>query len=52
MAALGIPEDVRNAVVGHAKQGLTRRYNKHAYLNEKRAALEAYAAHLSGLMEA
>jgi integrase len=50
MAALGIPEDVRNAVVGHAKQGLTRRYNKHAYLAEKRAALEAYAAHIAALV--
>jgi integrase len=50
LTALGVREDVCEAVLGHAKQGLTRRYNKHAYLVEKRAALEAYAAHLAGIV--
>jgi integrase len=50
LSALGIPQDVCEAVLGHAKQGLTRRYNKHAYLDEKRAALEAYAAHIAGIV--
>jgi integrase len=50
LTALGVREDVCEAVLGHAKQGLTRRYNKHAYLDEKRAALETYAAHIAEII--
>ena len=46
MAELRIDFDVREAVLGHAKPDLVARYDKHDYLDEKRAALEMYAAHV------
>lgn len=46
LANLGFNQDVRDAVLGHAKPGLQKTYNKHDYLEEKRAALAAYTAHL------
>ncbi len=46
LAALGITQEVRDAVLGHAKPGLQRTYNKHDYMDEKRAALELYSGHL------
>jgi integrase len=51
LANLGINQEVRDAVLGHAKPGLQKTYNKHDYMDEKRAALEAYAEHLSRLFE-
>lgn len=44
LARLGFNQEVRDAVLGHAKPGLQRTYNKHDYLDEKRAALEAFGA--------
>lgn len=46
LADLGFNQDVRDAVLGHAKVGLQRTYNKHDYAEEKRRALEAYAKHV------
>lgn len=46
LANLGFGREVRDAVLGHAKPGLQKTYNKHDYLDEKRAALEGYARHL------
>ena len=46
LAQLGFSQDVRDAVLGHAKPGLQRTYNKHDYMDEKHAALEAYAQHI------
>ena len=46
LATLGFSQDVRDAVLGHAKQGLQKTYNKHDYHDEKKVALETYAAHL------
>jgi integrase len=46
LAHLGFNQEIRDAVLGHAKPGLQKTYNKHQYLDEKRAALSAYAAHL------
>ena len=46
MADLGVRPEVRAAVLGHAKTGLQRTYNRHDYLAEKREALTAYAGHL------
>ncbi len=51
LARLGFNQEVRDAVLGHAKPGLQRTYNKHDYLDEKRAALEAYGAHIMGLLK-
>jgi integrase len=50
LADLGFNQDVRDAVLGHAKVGLQRTYNKHDYGDEKRAALEAYAEHMMGVV--
>ncbi|CAN7219483.1 tyrosine-type recombinase/integrase [Mesorhizobium sp. LjNodule214] len=46
LAHLGFNQEVRDAVLGHAKPGLQKTYNKHDYLEEKRRALQAYAEHL------
>jgi integrase len=50
LAHLGFSQEVRDAVLGHAKPGLQRTYNKHDYVAEKRRALEAYAAHIMGVV--
>jgi integrase len=44
---LGISGEVRDAVVGHAKRGLERIYNKNGYLSDKRHALQAFADHVT-----
>lgn len=46
MAQLGVTEQVCEAVLGHAKPGLRRTYNKYNFLDERRAALDTYAAHI------
>ena len=51
LARLGFNKEVRDAVTGHAQDGLQRTYNKHDYMAERRAALEAYGAHLAGLVK-
>ena len=43
LANLGFNQEVRDAVLGHAKPGLQKTYNKHDYVEEKQAALTAYA---------
>lgn len=45
--ALGVPYEVREAVIGHAKKGLDRVYDQHDFLDEKREALDAWAARLT-----
>ena len=50
LANLGFNQEVRDAVLGHAKPGLQKTYNKHDYLDEKRAALETYAESITGLV--
>jgi integrase len=50
LANLGFSREVRDAVLGHAKPGLQKTYNKHDYLNEKRDALKAYEDHILGLV--
>ena len=51
MAALGIVQEHRDAVLGHAKPGLQKTYNKFDYSDEKVAALRAYAKHLMGIVK-
>lgn len=50
LADLGLNQDVRDAVLGHAKVGLQRTYNKHDYADEKRCALDKYAEHIKGVV--
>jgi len=51
LADLGFNQDVRDAVLGHAKPGLQKTYNKHEYLDEKREAMAAYGAHILGVLK-
>ncbi len=51
LADLGFNQDVRDAVLGHAKPGLQKTYNKHEYLDEKREAMAAYGAHIMGIVK-
>jgi integrase len=47
-----ISDLVRELVIGHTKPGLHRVYDQHAYLDEKRQALDAWAARLRGIVGA
>ena len=44
-------QEIRDAVLGHAKPGLQKTYNKHGYFEEKKAALDAYAKHIMEVMK-
>jgi integrase len=46
LSALPVPDLVRELVIGHTKPGLHKVYDQHAYLDEKRHALELWAARL------
>ena len=46
LADLGVIQEVRDAVLGHAPRWLQRIYNTHSYLSEKREALGVYGAHI------
>jgi integrase len=53
MARLGIPVNVIEAVLAHRGgevSGVSAVYNRHSYLPEKRRALDAWAAHIMGLV--
>lgn len=49
LARLQVPEIVAEHVLGHAQRGLVGTYNVHAYLDEKREALELWAGHLESI---
>jgi integrase len=51
LSALRIPEEVREAVLAHARPGIKGHYDMHSYLDEKRDALEQWAARLRGIVE-
>jgi len=46
MAKLGIPDTVAERVLNHKLQGMMAVYNRHSYLDEKRAALTAWAEYV------
>ena len=46
-----ISDLVRELVIGHTKPGLHKVYDQHAYLDEKRFALDAWAARLRSIVE-
>jgi integrase len=50
---LGIPESVAKAVINHAmpKSDALSAYARHSYAEEKRAAIEAWAAHVSEILK-
>jgi integrase len=45
-----IPDLVRELVIAHSKPGLHKVYDQHAYLDEKRHALDAWAARLRSIV--
>jgi hypothetical protein len=50
----GVTLQVTEAVLGHvsgSRAGVVGIYQRHDYANEKRAALEAWGAHVMGLVE-
>jgi len=51
LSALRIPEEVREAVLAHARPGIKGHYDHHQYLDEKRDALTQWATKLQGIVE-
>jgi len=51
LSALPIPDLVRELVIGHTKPGLHKVYDQHAYLDEKRHALELWQARLRDIVK-
>ncbi len=47
----GVSVDVAEAVIGHAAAGILKVYDRHDRLEEKRAALSAWSAHVESLVE-
>jgi hypothetical protein len=50
-AVPNISDLVRELVIGHTKPGLHKVYDQYAYLDEKRFALDAWAARLRSIIE-
>lgn len=50
LSALPIPDRVRELVIAHAQPGLHKVYDQHSYLDEKRRALELWAARLGSIL--
>jgi integrase len=51
LSALRVPDMVRELVIAHAKPGLHKVYDQHTYLDEKRHALELWAARLRSIVD-
>jgi integrase len=51
LSALPIADRVRELVIAHAQPGLHKVYDQYAYLDEKRRALELWAARLRAIVE-
>jgi integrase len=50
LSTLPVPDLVRELVIGHTKPGLHKVYDQHSYIDEKRKALELWAARLRGVV--
>jgi hypothetical protein len=51
MPDAGVQENIIPKILNHKDTGVTRRhYNLHAYRSEKRAALDAWARYLEGIL--
>jgi hypothetical protein len=46
LSALPVPDLVRELVIAHTKPGLHKVYDQHAYLDEKRRALDLWSERL------
>ncbi len=47
LAELHVPEEVAERVLNHAKKGLAKVYDRHAYTEEMRTAMEGWAEHVA-----
>ena len=50
LSRLRVPFEVAERVLGHVQGGVAAHYDHHAYLSEKREALEAWGRHVEGLI--
>jgi integrase len=50
LSALPVPDLVRELVIAHTKPGLHKVYDQHAYVDEKRHALELWAGRLRDIV--
>jgi integrase len=50
LSALPVPDMVRELVIAHARPGLHKVYDQYAYLDEKRHALQLWAARLRSIV--
>jgi integrase len=51
LAGLRIEPDVAERVIGHVIGGVRGVYDRHAYIDEKREALERWALHVAGIID-
>jgi hypothetical protein len=51
LSALPIQDRVRELVIAHAQPGLHKVYDQHSYLEEKRRALDLWAARLRSIVD-
>jgi integrase len=51
LSRLGVPDETAEMVIGHLPQGVARVYNLHDRLEEKRAALSAWALHVQSIVD-
>lgn len=51
LSALRVPTEVAELCIAHAKKGLDRTYNLHAFEHERREAFDAWAAKLRDIIE-
>jgi integrase len=51
LSALRVQEEIREAVLAHVRPGIKRTYDVYDYLDEKREALELWAARLRSIVE-
>ena len=52
LAQLGVFHEVAEMTIGHTLPGLVQTYNRHAYADERRAALQRWADHVAGIVKA
>jgi len=51
LGGLPVPNNVCELVIAHAQPGLHKVYDRHSYREEKRRALELWAARLLSIVE-
>jgi integrase len=51
MTTLGVPRLIVGKVLNHAEPGVTKVYDRHEYLREKKAALDRWSVHLQTIVD-